>query len=231
MHSIMFPKRVLVVVVCIIIIVQQQWMLRYVESHGYMETPVPRSRLWRYLSFLEPNYDDNGLNCNYIHSNPEQIQCSECGGAWQYNSCNDELRNIRLYNRKLKNRHNNTNIFAYRANGGFNVSIRLTTIHLGHFYFEVAVNVCAQSHDNRPLYHSVGAGTSVLANVSHYIVQIDYERLPFECSRGGRPCILRWTYVGGNNWGCSPAGTPTNVCGMGKGAQEIFRNCADFFVR
>lgn len=39
-------------------------------------------------------------------------------------------------------------------------------------------------------------------------------------------CILRWNYRAGNNWGICPDGSS----GIGCGAQELYRNCADISV-
>ena len=46
-------------------------------------------------------------------------------------------------------------------------------------------------------------------------------KLPFglSCSQ----CIMQWSYYTGNTWGVCSNGTE----GMGCGAQEMFRNCAD----
>lgn len=35
-------------------------------------------------------------------------------------------------------------------------------------------------------------------------------------------CVMQWWYSAGNNWDCDKTG-----CGMGKGKQEHFVNCAD----
>jgi hypothetical protein len=43
-----------------------------------------------------------------------------------------------------------------------------------------------------------------------------------ECSR----CVLRWTYHAGNGWGCDAP----DDCGIGKGYQEEFKNCADVMI-
>jgi hypothetical protein len=40
-----------------------------------------------------------------------------------------------------------------------------------------------------------------------------------ECTK----CVLKWKYHAGNNWGCDAV----NDCGIGKGPQEEFHNCAD----
>ena len=39
-------------------------------------------------------------------------------------------------------------------------------------------------------------------------------------------CVLQWRYHGGNNWGCDGPGD----CGIGKGPQEEFVNCADITI-
>ena len=38
--------------------------------------------------------------------------------------------------------------------------------------------------------------------------------------------MLRWRYHAGNNWGCDSP----NDCGIGKGYQEEFVNCADISI-
>ncbi|KAJ7379979.1 hypothetical protein OS493_012741 [Desmophyllum pertusum] len=39
-------------------------------------------------------------------------------------------------------------------------------------------------------------------------------------------CVLQWWWNVGNNWGCDGPGD----CGMGKGPQETFVNCADIKI-
>ena len=39
-------------------------------------------------------------------------------------------------------------------------------------------------------------------------------------------CILQWTYVAGNNWGCESNGE----CCSGCGPQEWFRACSDIKI-
>ena len=40
-------------------------------------------------------------------------------------------------------------------------------------------------------------------------------------------CVLQWRYHAGNGWGCDEP----NDCGMGKGDQEEFYNCADIRIQ
>lgn len=51
---------------------------------------------------------------------------------------------------------------------------------------------------------------------------IDLKMPDIECAR----CVLRWRYHAGNNWGCNSP----NDCGIGKGYQEEFVNCADIQI-
>ena len=39
-------------------------------------------------------------------------------------------------------------------------------------------------------------------------------------------CVLQWWWTAGNNWGCDNSG-----CGVGRGRQETFVNCADIKIK
>ena len=57
------------------------------------------------------------------------------------------------------------------------------------------------------------------SNGQGYWYDIDIVLPDMECSR----CVLRWRYHAENTWGCDAP----NDCGIGKGYQEEFVNCAD----
>ena len=39
-------------------------------------------------------------------------------------------------------------------------------------------------------------------------------------------CVFKWRYHAGNGWGCNAP----DDCGIGKGPQEEFHNCADIQI-
>lgn len=52
-----------------------------------------------------------------------------------------------------------------------------------------------------------------------------YLKLQLPANLTCKRCVIQWWYTGGNNWGCDKQG-----CGLGKGAQETFVNCADVII-
>ena len=60
-------------------------------------------------------------------------------------------------------------------------------------------------------------------------VNIDVKlRLPtgLKCKR----CVLQWWYRSGNNYGCEQV-NGRRTCGIGRGLQETYANCADVRIQ
>lgn len=159
-----------VVVVVVVLIVS------YAASHGYMNRPIPRSRLWRYHTGIGADYDYNGINCNGIGSLPYNITCPVCGSE-KYNSTSA----VSVFSR------NNPSIFE---NFTIDTDIVLTANHLGFFLFEIET-------DNG---FATIANETVSKSVRHYKYKL---KIPKNMLiENETTYTFRWTYVCGNNWGC-----------------------------
>lgn len=213
-------------------------VLKKVDAHGYMHTPVPRSRVWRYYSNIKPYYNDNGINCAqpaYVYSlsldsNHYNLNCTECG-IYEFNTClsPDAIQSPLISAGLTLNQIPSTTKLM-------SIVVHLTTNHLGHFIFEVAkrhheIDGSCDPSIAPHIEHSyvpIDSHTPVIPDKNEYVIDVNVESIPKEC-RFGQPCVLRWTYIGGNNWGCNGNKTYPE-CGMGYGKQMVFRNCADFII-
>lgn len=216
-----------------------------VTGHGFLQTPIPRARLWRHFSNLAPFYDDNGIYCSNLITLPIltrvtnlSIACSECG-LKEFDTRTMLNENVNIITAGLY-----TNRFSLELET-MTVAVHLTTNHLGRFYIEVAVHnnytfdgtfmMCTKLNtSNVELEYNLvgekeGLYTTVLPHINDYIVKLNMKNLPRSCL-DGCPCVMRWTYVSGNNWGCEKNGINKENCGLGIGPQIVFRNCADFII-
>ncbi|XP_066920226.1 uncharacterized protein [Clytia hemisphaerica] len=188
-----------------------------------MVSPAARNCMWRYGWGTPKNYDDNQL---------------WCGGAWKMAALGGKCGVCGDTADQTNQPHADGGRFAkgiivkkYRAGQVIDVDINLSTAHYGYFEFRIG------QFDNRKvvgdrygklqghLLPLVSGGTrfKVPDNIrgARYNIKL---RLPsgLRCRR----CVLQWWYKGGNNWGCE-----NGKCGMGKGVQEHFVNCADVSVQ
>lgn len=164
-----------------------------VVGHGFLQEPVPRTRLWLINAKLKPNYDNNGILCQV--QSDRLAQCHECG--W-FGDTTETIIAGPSVNRNFTGR----------------VLVTLTANHLGHFVFEMTP--FGKAH-----YAKVTPPIPVTMGKNHYEIHLDPVLIPAACKHGSI-CTLRWTYIGGNNWGCDASG-----CGLAHGPQEVFRNCAE----
>lgn len=215
-------------------------LLPAVYGHGRLMDPPGRGSLFRfvttnpllsqYSSVIEADYDDMGANCGGVSYQISQgYKCGPCGdpyGASQPRAHEDGGK----YGKKIVSKQ-------YSSGNTIMTQVQITAHHKGWIRF----NLC-------PL-DELGAGDDALENcLSNYPLETeqgfewdlpdthngDYNnggywydilvKLPdgVECDR----CVLRWKYHGGNSWGCDAP----DDCGLGKGYQEEFRNCADIQI-
>lgn len=134
---------------------------------------------------------------------------------------NHETGGYMATNRTVKN---------YFPHSTMDVVIYLQTNHGGYFEFELcprdSFNVRETDSCFKKLKFSDGS--------SQYRLEADHHdggmktmslALPDDLTEC-EACILRWNYRAGNNWGICADGST----GMGCGAQELYRNCADISV-
>ncbi|KAH8399602.1 hypothetical protein KR215_004594 [Drosophila sulfurigaster] len=195
--------------------------LHQIDAHGMMLNPPSRSSRWRYDSSAPQNYNDNELFCGGLYTQANNGgQCGLCGDNFSASQprANEIGGSIGGSGTITK---------SYAAANAINVGVKITTNHLGHFEF----NLCnldtfgAESeacfNQNRLRFPDGSDKLQIGSQSGEFDVTV---MLPegLTCSH----CVLRWTYVGANNWGMCDNGTGA----LGCGPQETFKNCADVSI-
>ncbi|XP_046381238.1 uncharacterized protein LOC124152360 [Haliotis rufescens] len=198
-------------------------LLGSVTPHGYLSVPLQRSSMWRGGFAVPANYDDNGLRCGgpTRQFNKNSGRCGICGDPWDATDKENEAGG--KYASGIISK-------TYNEGDRMAVEVVITSNHKGYFEFRLcphnnvhtpATQACLDQHllqveVNRVMAtkYQLGTGTGTFRmNVL----------LPqgVTCSQ----CIFQWKYRTGNNWGCEGSD-----CGLGKGPQEHFVNCADIEI-
>lgn len=117
---------------------------------------------------------------------------------------------------------------TYEKGQMIDVTVHLTTSHLGNFEFRVGdfTDKKTAGDTRGKLLGSIlklDNGSSKFTKVGKTGMYKIKLQLPADltCKR----CVIQWWYTGGNNWGCDRTG-----CATGKGPQETFVNCADVTI-
>jgi len=199
-------------------------LIYQVNSHGMLTDPPARNAMWRY-GFPNPvNYNDNELYCGGFSVQWQQNEgkCGVCGDAFNLPKPRPHEDGGRYGNGIVGRRYSMGQII--------DVEIDISANHWGHFELKVCPvdgnpdGVTQECFDQHPLVLADNPRSHqfYVPLDSPKITKFNYQvKLPFgvSCSQ----CIMQWTYYTGNTWGVCSNGTE----GMGCGAQEMFRNCAD----
>jgi len=186
--------------------------------------PPARNAMWRYGFGNPVNYNDNELYCGGFSVQWEQNggKCGVCGDSMSLPAPRPHEGGGRYGNGIVGRR--------YSMGQTIDIEIDISANHWGHFELkicpvdgknDVATQDCFDQHPlvlaDNPRSHQFYVPLD-----SPKITKFNYKvKLPFglSCSQ----CIMQWSYYTGNTWGVCSNGTE----GMGCGAQEMFRNCAD----
>ncbi|KAL3884569.1 hypothetical protein ACJMK2_024702 [Sinanodonta woodiana] len=191
-------------------------------GHGVLIDPPARNYMGEAGFDVPVNYNGNSLNCGGMmnHWQKNGGKCGLCGDPYQ-GPRDHEAGGIYATGTVGK---------CYPVDTGqISVTIKLTAYHGGYFEFRL----CAHDDPQRNITQSCldrhvltisGTGSikhdinSIL--LEYYVINID---LPdgITCTF----CVLQWKYHAENSWGCDESG-----CGIGRGHQEQFYNCADIAI-
>ena len=208
------------------------------NGHGRIMDPVGRGSVWRvkdtnplvipYADLVEANYDDHGNNCGgatYLSENG-----GKCG------LCGDPVGNKEPRLHEDGGKYGKGIIVGqYQAGQTMTANVLITAHYKGYMEFYL----CARNdelwsagdiEDCLEILSLAEGGTQWTLpspNQSNhqnggYWYDVDVVLPDVECTR----CVLKWRYRGGNNWGCDAP----DDCGLGKGDQEEFHNCADIQI-
>jgi len=193
-------------------------------GHGMLTDPPARNAMWRF-GFNNPvNYNDNELYCGgfSVQWQNNEGKCGVCGDRYDTPEPRDHEAGGRYGNGIIGRR--------YTMGQTIDVEIDISANHWGHFELKICptngrLNEATQEcFDANPLVMTDNPRSHqfYVPLDSPKITKFNYKvNLPFgvTCSQ----CVMQWTYYTGNTWGVCANGTE----GMGCGAQEMFRNCAD----
>lgn len=197
------------------------------RQHGRLMDPPARSSAWRYGFDTPVDYDDNQLYCGGIQVqwSVNNGKCGICGDA--YDGKREHEYPGGKFTKPLRITGN------YASGSILDVTIELTTTHLGYFTFRL----CPETSESREvtqecLDNHVLMILNRTSEMDKFYIHMEKSssiytlplRLPPQvtCSR----CVLQWTYTTGNTWGSCANGVSATGCGP----QETFRGCADILI-
>ncbi|EDW96121.2 uncharacterized protein LOC6535786 [Drosophila yakuba] len=196
--------------------------LQQIDGHGMMLSPPSRSSRWRYDGSAPQNWNDNELFCGGLYTQSNNGgRCGLCGDNFldaqpRANEIGGSIGGAGVVTR------------SYVAGNSITVGVKITTNHLGHFEFHLC-NLDAFGGESEECFEQNRLRFPDGSDKLHIGVQsgeFDVTAMLPEgltCSH----CVLRWTYVGANNWGiCDSSGNGA----LGCGPQETFKNCADVSI-
>ncbi|XP_014238731.1 uncharacterized protein LOC106660313 [Trichogramma pretiosum] len=194
---------------CVVALLSATSLLE-VRGHGRLIDPVARSSAWRYGFKAPHNYNDNELFCGGVG-----IQYGVNNGLCGV--CGDDYSLPRPRPNELGGYYGKGFIVkTYRQGDIIKAVVQITASHLGHFefhicpldYFDEESEACF-----RPLRLANGKRKFMgpIEQKGDYELELE---LPWYLTC--KHCVLRWTYVAGNNW-------ETHV-------QETYRGCADVAI-
>jgi Lytic polysaccharide mono-oxygenase, cellulose-degrading len=194
--------------------------LHEILGHGIVTVPAGRGTRWRTDKTAPINYNDNESNCGGF-ANQWSTNGGKCG------ICGDPYQMAPPRNHELGGKYGQGVIVAnYTSGSVMQVSVKITANHRGYFQFDLCnVDVERESDEcfgrNKLLTFDGKDKYEISTASGMYYVNL---QLPagLRCSH----CVLRWTYVCGNNWGFCGDGTGK----LGCGPQEHFRACSDIKI-
>ena len=210
-----------------------------VQGHGRLMDPPGRSSMWRFAEtndLLRPfkdmiaiHYTDNGLNCG-----GRDFQASQNGAC---GVCGDAVNLARPRPHEDGGKYGKGIISGQFEPGQvMTTQTQITAHHKGWVEFKLCSRETTSANDLKSclddnILQVTSGGSKFMLEDTHdshyarggYWYEIDVV-LPASvtCTR----CVLQWRYRAGNSWGCDKLGD----CGLGKGAQEEFVNCADIQI-
>ncbi|XP_022788074.1 uncharacterized protein LOC111328003 [Stylophora pistillata] len=192
-----------------------------VLGHGRLIDPASRNSAWRY-GFGTPRQDtDNELNCGgfSVQWDANKGKCGVCGDAYHFKPGKALYTHPGRY-------ATGTITKTYEEGQDITVMIDVTSNHQGHFTFRVGDigSLPITQEKLKYVLRQPNGDTKWKINAREDKIFEIKLKLPggLTCDH----CVLQWWWRVGNSWGCDGP----NDCGMGKGQQETFVNCADIRI-
>ena len=192
-----------------------------VLGHGRLIDPASRNSAWRY-GFKTPRQDtDNELNCGgfSVQWETNKGKCGVCGDPHHFKPGKALYTHPGRY-------ATGTITKTYREGQEINVLVDVTSNHQGQFTFSVGkigTPPMTQEKLTYVLRQPNGDPKWVIDSKKNKVFKI---RLKLPRGLTCDHCVMQWWWRVANSWGCDGPGD----CGMGKGEQETFVNCADIRI-
>ncbi|XP_068681915.1 uncharacterized protein [Montipora foliosa] len=192
-----------------------------VLGHGRLIDPASRNSAWRY-GFGTPRQDtDNELNCGgfSVQWNTNKGKCGVCGDAYHLK----KREALYTYPGKFAT---GTITKVYTEGQEIEVLVDVTSNHNGGFTFrvgDIGDPPITQEKLKHVLKQPNGATEWKINSKFNTVFKI---RLQLPKGLTCDHCVLQWWWRVANSWGCDGPGN----CGIGKGEQETFVNCADIRI-
>ncbi|KAJ7379978.1 hypothetical protein OS493_012740 [Desmophyllum pertusum] len=195
-------------------------MIVLVVGHGHIRDPPSRNAAWTCGFDTPKQYTYNELNCGGFSRQWDKNggKCGVCGDP--YDKSHPQYVHPGKYATKTITK-------TYREGQEIEVKIKVTTNHMGSFTFSVGEIGTAPITQEKLKYvlKQPNGATKWKINVAKKDAEFKIKLvLPrgLTCDH----CVMQWWWKVGNSWGCDGP----NDCGMGKGRQETFVNCADIRI-
>ena len=190
-------------------------------GHGRLIDPASRNSAWRY-GFKTPRHDtDNELNCGgfSVQWETNNGKCGVCGDPYHFKPGKALFTHPGEY-------ATGTITKTYKEGQTIEVLVDVTSNHQGHFTFSVGrigPLPITQEKLTHVLKQPNGASRWRINSKRNEVFKI-----PLVLPKGltCEHCVMQWWWRVANSWGCDAP----NDCGMGKGEQETFVNCADIRI-
>ena len=194
-------------------------LIALVLGHGRLIDPPSRNSAWRY-GFDTPRQDtDNELNCGgfNVQWSTNKGKCGVCAYHLKPGQA--------LYTHPGKYA-TGTITKTYKEGQQIEVIVDVTSNHQGYFIFrvgEIGTPPVTQAKLKFDLKQPNGDTKWFINSHGNDVFTVKLN-LPkgLTCDH----CVIQWWWRVGNNWGCDGPGD----CGIGKGPQEHFVNCADIRI-
>ena len=194
-------------------------LIAQVLGHGRLIDPPSRNSAWRF-DFDTPRQDtDNELNCGgfNVQWSTNKGKCGVCGDA--YHLKNPKYVHPGLYATKTITR-------TYKEGQDIEVIVDVTSNHQGYFIFRVGEIGTPPITQEKLMYDLKQPNGDTKWRINSQGNDVFTIKLKLPKGLTCDHCVMQWWWRVGNNWGCDGPGN----CGMGKGPQEHFVNCADIRI-
>lgn len=191
-----------------------------ITGHGRLLEPVGRSSRWRFDNSAIKNHDDSALYCGGFSTHQDR-NGGRCG------LCGDNYADARPRRNEYGGLYGEGVIVGrYKKGNSIHVGVQIVANHKGYYGFQI----CNMDKENEsdecfakyPVKFTSGSDKYYIAPGNGWHNQTIVLPPNLVCKK----CVLRWTYVAGNNWGVCDNGTSAVGCGK----QEWFRSCSDIAI-